>query len=107
MRKDTTPGPESILNSFQKPADDADPLNMDPEEYRDQLKEFELTPEQEVELLQILWNIMATMVDLGWGLDYIQITEALRAGSNAVNQEDCGQQVAVTGKEGKGKHDGN
>ncbi len=49
------------------------PLQLEPDDYRDELAEFELTPEQETELLQVLWNIMSTMVDLGWGLDSVQL----------------------------------
>lgn len=49
------------------------PPKFDANEYRDGLSEFNLTQEQETELLQTLWNIMSMMVDLGWGLDSVQL----------------------------------
>jgi len=35
--------------------------------------EFDLTYEQQTELLQTLWNIMSTFVDIGWGVDTVQM----------------------------------
>ena len=35
--------------------------------------EFDLTEEQKLELLQTLWTIMQTMVDIGFGLDSTQM----------------------------------
>lgn len=49
------------------------PLVLNPDEFRDDLAEFELTREQENELLQTLWNIMSTMVNIGWGVDSVQM----------------------------------
>lgn len=49
------------------------PPTLDPEEYREKLAVFELTKDQERELLQTLWNMMSMMVDLGWGLDSVQL----------------------------------
>ena len=46
---------------------------FNPDDYREDLGAFELTKEQENELLQTLWNIMSMMVDLGWGLDSVQL----------------------------------
>lgn len=48
------------------------PLKLDPEKYRAELAEYELSPEQENELLQTLWNIMSTFVLMGWGLESTQ-----------------------------------
>lgn len=39
------------------------------ERYRQGLAEFELTDEQEAELLSILWDIMRTFVELGFSVD--------------------------------------
>ncbi|MDM3871808.1 hypothetical protein QSV34_10640 [Porticoccus sp. W117] len=46
---------------------------LDIDDYREDLANFELTPEQEIELLSTLWQIMATMVDIGWGVDNVQL----------------------------------
>ena len=48
-------------------------LQLDPDEYRDDISEFGYTPEQGTEMLQALWNIMGMMVDLGWGVDSVQM----------------------------------
>lgn len=106
MRKDTPLETDSALSSFQNSADDTGTLRMVPEEYREHLEDFDLTPEQEVELLQILWNIMATMVDLGWGLDNIQITETLRQSTSAMDQQNRVQNNIAAPNEGKENRNG-
>lgn len=47
------------------------PLSLNPDDYRQDLASFQLTEEQENELLDILWNIMKTMVGIGWGVDTV------------------------------------
>jgi hypothetical protein len=49
------------------------PLQLDPEEYRECLKDFDLTEAQQNELLEVLWNIMRTFVEIGFGLDSVQM----------------------------------
>ena len=61
-------------NAPELPDDQAFPtLKLDPDEYREDLAEFALTEEQENELLQALWHIMSTFVDIGWGVDTVQL----------------------------------
>lgn len=52
------------------------PLALDPDKYREQLAEFALTREQENELLATLWQIMRTFVEIGFGLDSVQLFSA-------------------------------
>ena len=52
---------------------DRRPLALNPDEYREDLDEFDLTREQQDELLGILWNIMRTFVEIGFGLDSVQM----------------------------------
>ena len=47
------------------------PSLFDPEDYRDDLKAFDLSPTQEDELLHALWRIMCAFVELGWGVDSV------------------------------------
>lgn len=49
------------------------PLKLDHEAFREDIAELELTDEQERELLQTLWNIMCVFVDIGWGVDTVQL----------------------------------
>jgi hypothetical protein len=46
---------------------------LDCDAYRADLIEFELTTEQENELLAILWDIMRTMCDLNLDMDAVQM----------------------------------
>ena len=48
------------------------PLKLDPERYRSHLESFEMTNAEQDELLQTLWNILSTFVDIGFGLDSVQ-----------------------------------
>lgn len=54
------------------PAAHYPPLTFDPDEYRAGLKDLQLTKEQEDELLLTLWKIIATFVDMGWGVEDTQ-----------------------------------
>jgi hypothetical protein len=47
-------------------------LEMDAAEWLPYVEEFDISEEQKIELLQMLWNIMSTFVDIGWGVDSIQ-----------------------------------
>jgi len=48
-------------------------LELDPDKYRKHLGECDLTEAQQNEVLQVLWQIMSTMVDIGWGVDSVQM----------------------------------
>ena len=48
-------------------------LSLDTDKYKDYLEDFDLSKEQEAELLQILWSIMTAFVDVGFGVDSIQL----------------------------------
>lgn len=47
-------------------------LKLDPALFMDDLEGFDMSEDQKHELLQALWNIMRTMVDIGWGVDNVQ-----------------------------------
>jgi hypothetical protein len=44
----------------------------DPDKYRVYLEDTELTEDQQRQYLKTLWSIMATFVELGFGLDSVQ-----------------------------------
>ncbi len=61
-------------NAPEFPSGQAFPtLKLNPDDYREDIAEFELTREQEDELLSTLWNMMRTFVDIGWGVDTVQL----------------------------------
>lgn len=47
-------------------------LKLNPDRYREHLSTFDLSDDQQNELMLILWNIMTTLVDIGWGVDTVQ-----------------------------------
>lgn len=49
------------------------PLELNHEAYRDYLKDYDMSIEQQNELLETLWHMMRTMVELGWGLDNFKL----------------------------------
>lgn len=62
----------------QKAENTLKPLTLNVEDYREEMAEFELTQEQEQELLQILWNITHQFAQMGFGMESTQlIMEAL------------------------------
>ena len=49
------------------------PPVFNPEDYRHHLEGMALSKQQQNELLETLWQIMSTMVDIGWGVDSVQM----------------------------------
>ncbi len=49
------------------------PPELDFEEYREDLSSLGMTAEEEDILLETLWDIMRTMVDIGFGMDAVQM----------------------------------
>lgn len=85
----------------------AGPLTAaDVHRYRSELTEFSLTEEQEVELLEILFSIMRSMVELGFD---VNICEQFFAESNpgdeppALGVESLRSQFSETVSRGNGK----
>jgi hypothetical protein len=62
------PKPPESVGTFPVP-----PLQFNPDDYREELAAFDLTEAQENELLAVLWNIMASFVAMGFGLDSVQL----------------------------------
>jgi hypothetical protein len=44
-------------------------FDLDPAEYMDELASFDMTEAQKLELLQTLWSIMGSFVELGFTVD--------------------------------------
>jgi len=65
--KSTTGGLFGVPDSL--PAGD---LPLDVEKYRAQMKESDLSEEQQVEFLQALWSIMKAFVEIGFNANSIQ-----------------------------------
>lgn len=63
---DINPPPHKITQ--QMPA-----LQFNPDDYRQYLESEGLTPEQEEELLKSLWIIISIFIDLGFGIDPVQL----------------------------------
>ena len=78
------------------------PLRLDHEKYRGYLEEYELTTEQENELLETLFNIMRTFVEIGFGLDSVQnvfsgiVEKSLRDEAKGLDRKDSFNHLACT-----------
>ncbi len=55
-------------NAIQPPS-----LALDINKYRTYLNDSDLTDQQAEELLRTLWQVMQTMVNIGWGVDTLNI----------------------------------
>jgi len=64
---------ETINTDINTKKDTAAPLKLDPDAHRHHFGEFNMTTDQQNELLQALWYIMGTLVDIGWGVDTVQM----------------------------------
>lgn len=62
---------------------------FDPDRYRHHLDAFDLTGEQEDQLMHTLWNIMYTFARLGWGGDPVQLIFAQIAENSLIVGQDA------------------
>ena len=71
------PNDECAARAVDSEADTASPttalVRFDPDEYRGDLDELDITDEEKDELLRVLWNIMCSFVDLGWDVDAVSL----------------------------------
>ena len=58
-----------------KPSTDPldDPPSYDMNAYLELAKDFDMTEEEKIELLTLLWDIMRRFVELGFGLDSVSL----------------------------------
>ena len=63
-------------------------LECDTEKYSEHLDEPDLSEERQAEMLQTLWSIMAAFVDLGFGVDSVQIIQKDASPSAERNAEE-------------------
>ena len=76
-------------------------LTFEPDEFREYIEHFDLSEEQENELLETVWHIMKTFVELGFGLDSVQnifygiVENALQLESDSVEEKDHTKQIAA------------
>lgn len=60
-------------------------LQMDVEYYQAFLDDTDISDEQKKELIETLWNIVVTFVDLGFGIEPVQ--QAIEAGQNHTQEK--------------------
>ncbi len=56
-------------------------LQFDPTSFKSELTDFDITEEQRIEILTILWDMMLICADMGWGVEPTQIicTELIKS----------------------------
>lgn len=59
-------------DKFNNDPSSINPIEFHAEKYKGYIEDMEITSEQEGELLKILWDIMSTMVDIGFGEHSVQ-----------------------------------
>lgn len=76
-------------------------LQMDVEYYQAFLDDTDISDEQKKELIETLWNIVVTFVDLGFGIEPVQ--QAIEAGQNHTQEKilSASDLVKQTGQNGK------
>lgn len=73
--------PENRIEGHYRDTSDASPpdlgypgaLELDVEKYLPYVEGFDISEEQKAELLKNLWSIMRSFVEIGWGLDTLQV----------------------------------
>ena len=71
---------------------------FDPDRYRSEISDMELSEEQANEFLEILWNMMIQIMDLGFNVDSVQLAcgqVAERSASPAVPDADALQSTST------------
>ncbi len=49
------------------------PLHCNPQDYYEDIAHLDISQEEADEMLNALWDMMSTMVNIGWGVESIQI----------------------------------
>ena len=65
----TSPDPPN--SDMENPA--VPPLVLDPDKYRHHLADYDISVEEQQEFLAVIWCIVCTCVDIGVGLDSVQL----------------------------------
>ncbi len=67
----------SLIDGLERVTKPNEPprYSFDVEKYFEQAKDFDLTEEQKIELLTILWDIMMRFVELGFAIDSVSLLE--------------------------------
>lgn len=68
-------------------------LQLDVEYYQAFLDDEDITDEQKKELIETIWNIVVTFVDLGFGIEPVQ--QAIEAGQNNAQDKNRFSQESV------------
>lgn len=81
MHYDDNPGPgaQERTPELEYLTPMIEPCRFDPARYRQDLDGFDLTEDEAREVLAALWSIMASFVDIGFGVDSVQIVLDLAA----------------------------
>lgn len=69
--KDKSDLNEQWCNAQDQPEPHAPPCDL--QKYYEYVEDFDLSEEERIELLKTIWMIMAAFVDLGFGVDSIQL----------------------------------
>ena len=72
------------------------PPELDVETYREELASLGMTTEQENKLLETLWNIMRIMVDIGYGMDAVQMVVPALMNGSVENSTDKDKPANIT-----------
>jgi hypothetical protein len=59
------------MNHLHQPKNGVNIMKCNPDDYRDEFKCFDLTREQEDEVIFALWEIVRMFVELGYGVNSI------------------------------------
>ena len=62
-----------ILETGHEPEARLEPLACRPEDYYEDIAHLDITQEEADALLLALWQMMQTMVDIGWGVESTQL----------------------------------
>ncbi len=96
------PNPEAHDSPPKTKIEAVPPLQLDPEEYRDYLAAFDLSEAQQNELLETLFHILRTFVEIGFGLDPVQnifsgiVEKALQEESGTLENKEHFNQIATS-----------
>lgn len=92
----------------------AGPLPLNAAKYREYVEGFDLSEEQQAELLQTLWSIMCAFVDIGFGVDSVQrcipalaeLTAAASGNEVENTYAETFNDTAIIEQRGETQHDG-
>jgi hypothetical protein len=77
-----------------------EPPHCDLDKYREHIEDLDLSQEEQADLLKTIWTIMSAFVDLGFGVDSVQMLPSSLQRQHSINDRNLDRRESQDNSEG-------